>query len=85
MNNVIFALALPNLGLPELLIILVIIMVFFGAGKLPKVLGQMGKGVKAFKDGMKEDENKDILQLEAENEPLEETLEAEEAEEVKKA
>ncbi len=85
MNDQIFAIALPNLGIPELLIILVIIMVFFGAGKLPKVLGQMGKGVKAFKDGMKEDEKKDILQLEAENEPLEEPLHAEEAEEVKKA
>ena len=39
-------------GLSELLIILVIVLIFFGVGKLPNVLSQMGKGVKAFKDGM---------------------------------
>ena len=37
-------------------IILVIVLIFFGVGKLPKVLGQMGKGVKAFKDGMNTDD-----------------------------
>ncbi len=41
-------------GLPELMIILVIVVIFFGVGKLPNVMGQMGKGVKAFKEGMKE-------------------------------
>lgn len=39
-------------GLGEWLIILVIVVIFFGVGRLPDVLGQMGKGVKAFKDGM---------------------------------
>ena len=43
-----------NLGPAELGIILVIIMLFFGAGKLPQVLSQMGKGVRSFKEGMKE-------------------------------
>ncbi len=37
-------------------VILVIVLIFFGVGKLPKVLGQMGKGVRAFKDGMKDEE-----------------------------
>ena len=41
----------------EWIIILVVVLIFFGAGKLPNVLGQMGKGVRAFKDGMKEEEN----------------------------
>ena len=41
----------------EWIIVLVVVMIFFGAGKLPQVLGQMGRGVKAFKDGMNEDEN----------------------------
>ena len=41
-------------GLPELMIILVIVVIFFGVGKLPNVMGQMGKGVKSFKEGMKE-------------------------------
>jgi sec-independent protein translocase protein TatA len=36
----------------EWIAILVLVLIVFGAGKLPKVLGQMGKGVKAFKDGM---------------------------------
>jgi len=35
-------------------IVLVLVLIVFGVGKLPRVLGQMGKGVKAFKDGMKE-------------------------------
>ena len=38
----------------ELIIILAIVVILFGVGKLPKVLGQMGKGVKAFKEGMNE-------------------------------
>ena len=44
----------------EWIIILVVVLIFFGAGKLPNVLGQMGKGVRAFKDGMK-DEEKDAF------------------------
>ena len=36
----------------ELIIILAIVVILFGVGKLPKVLGQMGKGVKAFKEGV---------------------------------
>ena len=43
-------------GLPEMLIILVNVVMLFGVGKLPKVLSQMGKGVKAFKDGMKDED-----------------------------
>ena len=38
----------------EWIIVLVVVLIFFGAGKLPQVLGQMGKGVKAFKEGMNE-------------------------------
>lgn len=50
-----YILAIGMPGLPEMLIILVIILMLFGVGKLPKVLSQMGKGVKAFKDGMNTD------------------------------
>ena len=49
----IYALGFAGLGLPELAILLLVILIVFGAGKLPKVMGQMGKGVKSFKDGMK--------------------------------
>ena len=48
-------LAVFSLGGPwEYIIVLVVVMIFFGAGKLPQVLGQMGRGVKAFKNGMNE-------------------------------
>lgn len=37
-------------GPPELILILVIVLVIFGAGKLPSVLGSLGKGVREFRD-----------------------------------
>ena len=50
---------LPNLGLPELLIILVIIVVLFGVGRISKIAGEMGSGIRAFKTGLQGDEKKD--------------------------
>jgi len=45
-----------GLGMPELLIILVIILVIFGAGKLPKIGEGLGKGISNFKKSIKENE-----------------------------
>ena len=45
---------MPNLGATELLIILVIVIAVFGAGKLPELGGALGKGVKEFKDATRE-------------------------------
>lgn len=42
------------LSIPHLLIILVVVLLVFGAGKLPNVMGDMAKGVKAFKKGLKD-------------------------------
>jgi sec-independent protein translocase protein TatA len=39
-----------NLGGGELIFILVIVLIVFGAGKLPEVLGQLGRGVKTFRE-----------------------------------
>jgi sec-independent protein translocase protein TatA len=41
-----------GMSLSHLLIILLIILVLFGAGKLPQVMADLAKGLKAFKDGM---------------------------------
>jgi sec-independent protein translocase protein TatA len=43
-------------GLPELVIVLVIVMVVFGAGKLADVGGALGKGLSNFKKGLKDDD-----------------------------
>ncbi|MBI2328213.1 MAG: twin-arginine translocase TatA/TatE family subunit [Chloroflexi bacterium] len=40
-----------KLGLPEVAIILVIILIVFGVGKLPQVGGAIGKGIRAFRKG----------------------------------
>lgn len=39
------------------LIVLVIVLLLFGAGKIPKLMGDMAKGVKAFKKGLNDDED----------------------------
>ena len=43
-----------HIGPTELIIILVIILIIFGAGKLPEIGGALGKGVKEFKAATKE-------------------------------
>lgn len=43
-----------GLGTSELLIILVLVLIVFGAGKLPQVGKSLGEGLRNFKDGMKD-------------------------------
>ena len=47
---------------PELILLLVIVLIFFGVGKLPQVFGALGKGLKSFKDAQK-DEPVDVAAL----------------------
>jgi sec-independent protein translocase protein TatA len=49
----------PNLGLPELLVILVIVVLVFGAGKIPQLGKGLGEGIKNFKDAMRDGESGD--------------------------
>ncbi len=45
-----------SLGIGELLLVLVIVFVLFGAGKLPQVMGDIGKSIKSLKKGLKSEE-----------------------------
>jgi len=40
---------LGSIGMPELLIVLVIIIIIFGVGKLPEIGGALGKGIREFR------------------------------------
>lgn len=44
-----------GLGFTEVLIIIVVLLLIFGAGKIPKIMKDLGSGVKEFKKGMKDD------------------------------
>ena len=39
----------------QILLVVLVVVVLFGAGRLPRLMGDMAKGIKSFKQGMKED------------------------------
>ncbi len=45
-----------GIGMPELLVIMVIVLIIFGAGKLPEIGGAIGKSIKNFKKSIREDD-----------------------------
>jgi sec-independent protein translocase protein TatA len=49
-----------GIGIPELIIILVIVLIIFGAGKLPEIGGAIGKGIKNFKKSVREPDEIDV-------------------------
>lgn len=55
---------MPSLGVPELAIILVIIVIIFGVGKLPEIGGALGKGIREFKteSTTEDDDNKEKIE-----------------------
>lgn len=44
-----------HLGLPEIILIALVVLLLFGGKKIPELMKGLGKGVKSFKDGMNED------------------------------
>ncbi len=46
-----------GLGLSEILVIALVVLLFFGGKKIPELMKGLGKGVRSFKDGMKEVES----------------------------
>ena len=53
------------LGLPrgaEWIVILIIVLLLFGPGRIGKIAGELGKGIKSFRDGLSnaDEENKDV-------------------------
>ena len=51
-----------EIGVPELLIILVIVIVLFGPGRFGKVLGELGTGIRSLKDGLEGTDEKKMVQ-----------------------
>ncbi len=51
------------LGLPELLVILVIVILLFGVGRLSKIGSELGKGISAFRTGLNEGKPNDVQEI----------------------
>lgn len=62
MNTLLF---IGGLGMSEILLIVLVVLLFFGGKKIPELMRGLGKGVRSFKDGMNEIE-KDIQETASE-------------------
>ncbi|MEA3326069.1 MAG: twin-arginine translocase TatA/TatE family subunit [Chloroflexota bacterium] len=45
-------------GWPELIVVLVIVLLVFGVGRISKIAGELGSGIRAFKEGLSEGKDK---------------------------
>lgn len=64
----------PTLGPTELILILVIVVIFFGVGRLPEVFGGLGKGIREFRRAAKDGEEEEDSE-QADAAPAEESAE----------
>lgn len=46
-----------GLSIGHLLVILIIVLLLFGAGRVPQIMGDLAKGLRSFKDNLKDEEN----------------------------
>jgi sec-independent protein translocase protein TatA len=52
-----------GIGMPELIVILLIVLIIFGAGKLPEIGTGLGRAIRGFKKGMSESDPEDSKQV----------------------
>ena len=52
-----------GLSIWHILIVLVVVLILFGAGKIPQIMGDLGKGIKSFKAGLEDGGKKDPAQI----------------------
>lgn len=57
-----------GIGMPELLVLLVIVLIIFGAGKLPEIGAGLGKAIRGFKRGLSEPDEIDVTPKETKGE-----------------
>lgn len=50
-----------DVGLPELLIVLVVVVLIFGPGRIAKTMGELGKGIQSFRQSFSSEENSDSV------------------------
>ena len=62
-----------GIGVPELLIVLVIVLLIFGASRLTDIGGALGKGIKEFRSAVRDDDDKTVAKPASEAEPKSET------------
>ena len=56
---------MPNLGAPELIIIALVVLLLFGATRLPKLGRSMGESISGFKKGLNDASDDDIVEVQA--------------------
>jgi len=48
---------MDSIGAPEIILIIVIMLILFGPGRIGKIAGELGSGIRAFRDGLSDKEN----------------------------
>jgi len=62
-----------SFGIWQIVLIVLVVVLVFGANKIPRVMGDFAKGIKSFKAGMKEGEKPEAAQADPGNQPAQNT------------
>ncbi len=58
---------MAGLGTTELIIVMVIVIILFGAGRIGKVAGELGSSIKAFREGMNPEDEQEVEENQTED------------------